>query len=842
MADLQSTNAMSDGAPNEQPGFQERTLVISNFSAKFAKDKDIIGSQDPYLTMELSGDTVTTSVQKSGGINPTWPETEGYRLHDRGEHPELHIHAWNKNMLLRDSSLGEGKIAMTELGIGKMHTVPLLDKKGVEAGEISFWAKEEQGAGPPGQDTGLTGAETAAGATAAGATGAAAAHKVREEKDAHKAKHADDKATRKADKDARQAVDTRSATQQGAAYQDANQGARPTTYDSQQGTAAGYQGQGMQQGAYDDHTGRNAALAAGAGAAVGAGVVGSQRDAQQETTPGYQDQQGAATDYQGQGLQGQGLQQGAYDNHTGRDAALAAGAGAAVGAGVTGALHNKGETTDATQDAPGTLRTGEVQNGTNGTTTTTSDTGHGNAALAAGAGAAAGAAGAGAVTTTRSTKTTTDTDENESEEYRRSGGIGALNLESGDDHWQKSLDAAAEARRHAQEVEAASQDTHVKMLAAQEATRNFEKARREHIGIQDRLAALDLNSKRSQFEQSTAAYEAAKGKLGGKAQEVDVAQQEANALRAAVNEKGEALDAQVNETKLHQSRLAELEAEIERLTGLHSTADSSHRALLADLEPKRHLHTTLQDEFQRVQVELTDAQRRRATLEAQERELEAQLSTHNSEYENSKNDIAELEAMGRNRAAEAETRRGDVTNLEAELNEVQGHLAEHRQRIGILKQDTEAAVAQAGKLSAAADAKAAQLQASQQAAAQREQEAGAAQAELNSAQQSVQPMYEKVRREQTEVDHHKTVVEELHRKLGTAKEAVDLAQARKEEMWHKAKEHGEKADQAADRHFLASHADHQYAVGSSTYNADDMTHSGSTTKGVLKAAGDKLGL
>lgn len=43
---------------------------------------------------------------KSAGTQATWPAEEGYRLHDRGEHPELIAHAWNKNSLLKDSSLG----------------------------------------------------------------------------------------------------------------------------------------------------------------------------------------------------------------------------------------------------------------------------------------------------------------------------------------------------------------------------------------------------------------------------------------------------------------------------------------------------------------------------------------------------------------------------------------------------------------------------------------------------------------------------------------------------------------------------------------------------------------
>ena len=34
---------------------------------------------------------------------------QGYRLHDRGEHPDLIVHAMNKNRLLKDSSLGAAR-------------------------------------------------------------------------------------------------------------------------------------------------------------------------------------------------------------------------------------------------------------------------------------------------------------------------------------------------------------------------------------------------------------------------------------------------------------------------------------------------------------------------------------------------------------------------------------------------------------------------------------------------------------------------------------------------------------------------------------------------------------
>ena len=66
------------------------------------------------------------------------------------------------------------------------------------------------------------------------------------------------------------------------------------------------------------------------------------------------------------------------------------------------------------------------------------------------------------------------------------------------------------------------------------------------------------------------------------------------------------------------------------------------------------------------------------------------------------------------------------------------------------------------------------------------------------------------------------------------------AQARKEEMWHKAKQHGEMADKHADKHFLASHADHRFATGHDTYDAAAMTSAGSTTREVMRNAGDQL--
>lgn len=50
----------------------------------------------------------------------------------------------------------------------------------------------------------------------------------------------------------------------------------------------------------------------------------------------------------------------------------------------------------------------------------------------------------------------------------------------------------------------------------------------------------------------------------------------------------------MSETKLHQSRMAELEAELGRIKGLHADVDRSHGAALSELEPKRNRHRTLQ--------------------------------------------------------------------------------------------------------------------------------------------------------------------------------------------------------------------------------------------------------
>jgi uncharacterized protein YoxC len=785
-----------------QQGFQERTLIISGLSATFAKDHDLIGSQDPYFTLTLSGDTVTTKTIKSGGVNPVWPAEEGYRLHDRGEHPELLVHAWNKNSLLKDSSLGEGKIPMVQLGTGQQHTVPLYDKKGKESGQLKFKAQEEQ-AGSFGSDAG---------------TGAAAAghHQDRDVTDSGRdGKTAHLHKDKTHDKDAVAAARTHDT-------HDSRDGDTANLYkgtarEGQSGVAAGtYDNQGTntitgdQTGLQQDHRGRDAALAAGAAGAAGAAAgaaYGHQGDSTRDgqtahlhSGPATGDQSSGQTGNLVTGGVGAGTGSGS-DNQSSRATGTTFGAG-----GVGGGVSGSGDTQSSSQTGT-TFGAGGVE-----------------------------------TTTTRRFNETNDRDVNESSEFRSTGGGKAVDLESSDDHWQRSLEAAQAARKQAKIVEEHSRITHEKMLAAQDATRGFEKARREHMAIQERLAALDLEAKRAAFARSTETYEAHKRRISGKAQEVDALQQEANALRAAVNEKGEALDAEVNETKLHQSWLATLDSELARLKGLHSDADRSHQAALAELEPKRNRHRSLQDEFSHIQAELADHQRRRAQLEAKEREMEALLQTHNAEFTDTNTDIEEMEEMGRRKAADAEARRGELGGLEAEVGEVQAALAEHRRRIGVLKEQTEASLANANQLSDAAARKEAELQASQQVIDEKERAAGAAAQALSQAQAQQAPLQEKVRKETSSYDHQKEVTEELHRKLGMAKEQVDLAQARKEELWAKAKWHGEQADKASDTHFLHAHADHKFVSGSETYDADKMTQKSSTTAAVLEKAGEKIGL
>ena len=62
-------------------------------------------------------------------------------------------------------------------------------------------------------------------------------------------------------------------------------------------------------------------------------------------------------------------------------------------------------------------------------------------------------------------------------------------------------------------------------------------------------------------------------------------------------------------------------------------------------------------------------------------------------------------------AADAEARANELRALEAEAAEVQAHLAEHRNRIGVLKQETEAKLASAGELADTAARKEAELNA-----------------------------------------------------------------------------------------------------------------------------------
>jgi len=308
-----------------------------------------------------------------------------------------------------------------------------------------------------------------------------------------------------------------------------------------------------------------------------------------------------------------------------------------------------------------------------------------------------------------------------------------------------------------------------------------------------------------------------------------------------VNEKGEALDAEVQETKLHQQRLAALEEELSRLRGEHEIATNTHRGLLAELEPKRQKHTSLKNHFHMIRSELLDHQRKRAILEMKEAELEGQLSTHNAESEAV---VADLEDHGDMKeklmmsVAEAENERRDK---EAEVASVTATLAEHRQRIGLLKQDTEAALATAEDLENEARQKEQAAQAAEQVMEQTEAALGVAKEDLTTAETAAKPYHEKIRKETTVKDKQHEIVEEMHRKLGMAKAEVDKAQARKEELWEKAKYYGEQADKEADKHYLQANQVYMEVMpGDVGANPYQMTSKGSTTERVLDSAGVRL--
>lgn len=152
---------------------QSQQYTISGISGEFLKDHDLIGKQDPYVIFEHGSQKVETSVIKSAGLNATWTET--YTLEvasgQGSTGNEAKVMVYNKN-LLADGLIGQGTFTLSS---GPQRVV-LLNKKGLEQGQVVFNLSGGSGSGVAGgasRSSGMTTATTGAATTGAATTGTA---------------------------------------------------------------------------------------------------------------------------------------------------------------------------------------------------------------------------------------------------------------------------------------------------------------------------------------------------------------------------------------------------------------------------------------------------------------------------------------------------------------------------------------------------------------------------------------------------------------------------------------------------------------------------------------------
>jgi hypothetical protein len=142
-------------------------FVFNQIYATFAKDKDLIGQQDPYIVFELGKARGQSSVKKSGGVNPTWENEDIVLDGDTEGDQTLNIAIYNKNTLLPDGMLGHATVAVNQLNGTQRLT--LFDKKGGnETGTLTFNVRGGSG-GLNQQSTGQQAGFTTLGAEGYGA-------------------------------------------------------------------------------------------------------------------------------------------------------------------------------------------------------------------------------------------------------------------------------------------------------------------------------------------------------------------------------------------------------------------------------------------------------------------------------------------------------------------------------------------------------------------------------------------------------------------------------------------------------------------------------------------------
>jgi hypothetical protein len=367
--------------------------------------------------------------------------------------------------------------------------------------------------------------------------------------------------------------------------------------------------------------------------------------------------------------------------------------------------------------------------------------------------------------------------------------------------WDAAQRKLEEARRQALIIEEASREAYEKSIIAAEAQRKTDTARREQLEVQERLAALELDAKRAEFQRYSEQYESQRAALAHLSRDVDASRANAAELKDSVNQHGRALEQEVNETKLHTNRLAQIEAELARLRAAAQEAEARHQESLVQLDSLRQHYSASEAEVVRLEREQGLIASELKRLQDLQSSNAKRLKTTKHDFDNVASELTALETAAKKRAKDVEARAREVAELEAAQMEVQHNLGLHRQAVGEMSQQTQAAMQQAEALIADANRKEEALRVTQAGIADNERRLAAQQQALQQAEQQRGQLEEHANRVASNVtsaeQHSQRTIEEFD----SAKDRVLNAEGYKGQLWQEAKEHGERADYMAQEHF-----------------------------------------
>jgi hypothetical protein len=87
-------------------------LVIKPLFGSFVKDEEWFGTQDPYVIIQLGGQTQKSSVCKDGGKNPRWSDC--LTFNSNGE-PGFSFKVMDRDHISSDDELGVGQVALNQV-------------------------------------------------------------------------------------------------------------------------------------------------------------------------------------------------------------------------------------------------------------------------------------------------------------------------------------------------------------------------------------------------------------------------------------------------------------------------------------------------------------------------------------------------------------------------------------------------------------------------------------------------------------------------------------------------------------------------------------------------------